>query len=52
MYEDALQYATKAININPGYYKAFVHRASVYNSKEMFEEAGRDYEVSRFLVFS
>jgi len=46
MYEDALQYASKAININQSYYKAFVHRASIYNSKEMYEEAGRDFEAA------
>jgi Tfp pilus assembly protein PilF len=45
MYDDAVQHASKALDINPSYYKAFVHRAAVYNSKEMYEEAARDFEV-------
>jgi Tfp pilus assembly protein PilF len=44
--DDALNYAGKAININPSYYKAYVHRAAVHGAKEMYDEAVRDYEVS------
>lgn len=46
MYDESLQYVTKAVDINPSYYKAVVHRAAIFNAKEMYEEAARDFEVS------
>lgn len=45
MYDDALQYANRAIEINTAYYKAYMHRARINNAKELYEEAVRDFEV-------
>jgi tetratricopeptide (TPR) repeat protein len=44
-YDEALKYVSRAIELNDSYYKAFVHRGTVYTSKEMHEEAIRDLEV-------
>jgi len=46
MYDDALRFVSKAVDINPSYYKAFVHRATIHNAKELYEEAARDLETA------
>jgi DnaJ family protein C protein 7 len=43
-WDEAVGYATKAIEINPKHAKSFAVRANLYKDKDMFEEAIRDYD--------
>jgi len=46
-YAEAVSRATKAIEIDSNYMKAYCQRASAYAAQEMYDEAVRDYEVNR-----
>jgi len=47
--DDALEYVNKALELNPSYLKAHIHRATVHTAKEKFDEAVRDYEAAQKL---
>src|SRR5690606_33450353 len=43
-YEQAIEDASKAIELNPDYIKAYQRRANCYMLIEKYEEAERDYQ--------
>lgn len=42
-FEEAIADCTKTIELDPGYLKAYLRRASCYQTLEKYEEAVRDY---------
>jgi len=49
--DEALVLVNKAIDLNSSYLKAILHRATIHNVKELFDEAVRDYEVNYTIQF-
>ena len=43
-YKEALKDCTKAIEIDPGYLKAYLRRASIYSTLENYVESVKDYQ--------
>lgn len=42
-YDNAIFYYTKAIEIDPQYFEAYINRANIYASKKNYEQAISDY---------
>jgi len=47
--DEALSLVNRALELNSHYLKALLHRAQVHKTKEMFDEAVRDFEVINLL---
>lgn len=43
--DNALTCVNEALDLNPSYLKALLHRAQVHKAKDMYDEAVRDFEV-------